>query len=373
GGALDRAIAPHTGARLAAATSATRSGGASSFSWRAPLLALVAVACLPLVLHDFWVGLLMQGVALGVVFLSFTLVTGEGGMIWLCQITFAGVGGLSAAQLSTEHGWPVIAAIVAGGLIALPMGVIIGMLTIRLGDLYVALVTLTFGLLMEGLVFTRSTFLNFGLGVSMDRPGFAPSDKGFTYVELAAFCIIALLIVNLRRSTTGLGLGAVRWSEPASKTIGLSVLQMKVLVAGLAAFTAGIGGGLYASSLGTALPANYATFLGVIWLAVLVTFGIRSTVAAMMAGLAFTFAPGLAIAYLPHWFAQVPPLLFGLGAISVAGNPEGLLAQQARQIRAATVRLSGRGSAAAPPGSAGGPPGSAGPDPRGIELTGASR
>ncbi len=58
-------------------------------------------------------------------------------------------------QLATNHGWPILAAIVVGGLVALPMGLIIGFLTIRLGDLYVALVTLTFGLLMDNLVFTQ--------------------------------------------------------------------------------------------------------------------------------------------------------------------------------------------------------------------------
>ena len=52
------------------------------------------------------------------IFLSYTLVTGEGGMLWLCQITFAGVGALSSAQFATEHGWPIIPAILMGGVIA---------------------------------------------------------------------------------------------------------------------------------------------------------------------------------------------------------------------------------------------------------------
>ena len=40
--------------------------------------------------------------------LSWTLVTGEGGMLWLCQITFAGVGALTTAQLANHYGWPVL-------------------------------------------------------------------------------------------------------------------------------------------------------------------------------------------------------------------------------------------------------------------------
>ena len=49
---------------------------------------------------------------------------------------------------------PVLVGVGVGGVIALAMGVIIGFRSIRLGDLYVALVTPTFGLLMENLVFT---------------------------------------------------------------------------------------------------------------------------------------------------------------------------------------------------------------------------
>jgi branched-chain amino acid transport system permease protein len=339
GGALDHAIAVHGQDQVSETSEDSRRTPVRSVGWAPAVAAVVLVAVLPLILSSFWVGLLAAGIAYGVLFLSFTLVTGEGGMVWLCIATFGGVGGITAAQLASNHGWPVLAAVVAGGIVALPIGIIIGLLTIRLGDLYVALVTLTFGLLMENLVFSQNLFLNDGVGVTMSPPKFASSSKALAYVGLVVFIIVALFIVNLRRSSTGIALTAVRWSEPASKTIGVSVLQMKVVVAGIAAFVAGIGGALLAVALGAALPANYSTLGGVIWLAVLVTMGIRSNVAALIAGLTFTVLPGIATAYLPAWFAQVPPLLFGLGAIGIAKNPDGLFAVQARQLRPLMARL----------------------------------
>jgi branched-chain amino acid transport system permease protein len=275
------------------------------------------------------------------------------------MVTFGGIGALMAGQLAGNHGWPVLAALLAGGMVAAPFGVLIGLLTIRLGDLYVALVTLTFGLLMETLVFSRQTFLNNGLGLTLNRPHFANGDRAFTYLGLVVFAIIGLFIVNLRRSTTGMALTAVRWSDPASKTIGISVLQMKVLVAGLAAFVAGIGGALWAMSLDVAQPSNYATLAGVIWLAVLVTQGIRSNTAALVAGLTFTLLPGVAQAYLPSWFGNVPPILFGLGAVAVAKNPDGVIAMQARQLRGVLERIRGRPAqdgAGIPPGLTAGVP-----------------
>jgi branched-chain amino acid transport system permease protein len=345
GGALDRAILPHGGDRPTARSAAGAPRARPSTPHPLPLLSSLPLHWLPAVfgiavlcvaaftLQSFWVGLLAQGVAYAVIFLAFTLVVGEGGMIWACEVTFAGIGAVAAAQFATSHGWPVLAAVGAGGIIAAPVGLLIGLLTIRMGGLYVTLVTLMFGLLMDNLVFTRTIFTQNGIGVTMPSPSFATTSRALLFLGLGIFCVVSLLIVNVRRSTTGLALNAVRSSEAGSKTIGLSVLQMKLLVAGVAAFVAAVGGVILAMNQESALPANYATLGGIVWLAVLVTAGIRSNMAALVAGMMFTVLPGIAIEYLPGAWGQVPPVLFGLGAILVAKNPDGWMAQQADQIR----------------------------------------
>jgi branched-chain amino acid transport system permease protein len=222
--------------------------------------------------------------------------------------------------------------VVVGGLVALPFGVIIGLVTIRLGNLYVALVTLTVGLLFDDLVFTQQIFSNYSIGVNVNLPSFASSPRAFTYLALGVFALASLVILNLQRSTTGLALNAVRWSPVGVRTIGISVLQMKVLVSGIAACVAGIGGAMYALSLGSALPTNYSALVGLIWLAILVTLGIRSNIAALLAGVSYTVLTGVAVAYLPTEFAQVTPILFGLGAVQVAKFPNGAMTENARQV-----------------------------------------
>ncbi len=296
---------------------------------------------LPLIVQGYWVGLFAQGFAYAVIFLSWTIVTGEGGMLWLCQITFAGVGALSAFYLTSHDGWPVLAAVLIGGLIAMAMGALVGFLSIRLGDLYVALVTLTFGLLMENLVFTLPIFVNQGLGITLNRPGFASSDRAFVYLCLVVFAILSLFIVNFRRSTTGLALNAARWSEAGARTSGISVVQMKVIAGAMAALIAGIGGGLLGMAQTTFQPNQFATFLGVTWLAVFVTIGIRSNAAALIGGLTFVFPAALAQYYFSSatWIPNVLPVLFGLGAISAAKYPDGVLAENSRRLRRVAVRL----------------------------------
>jgi branched-chain amino acid transport system permease protein len=374
GGALDHAITPQ--GERAAGTS--WSSPASRLGWRASVLAFAALGLVPLVLTAFWVGLVGQGICLGIVFLSITLVTGEGGMIWLCQATFAGIGAVAAAQLAVTHGWPVMAAVVVGGLLATPVGLVIGLLTIRLGNLYVALVTLTVGLLFDNLVFTRQTFANYGIGVNVTPPSFAASPRAFCYLALAVFAVLAVLIVNLRRSTAGLALNAARWSPSGARTMGISVLQMKLLVAGIAAFVAGVGGAMFALSLGEAIPLNYSVLGGLVWLAVVVTLGIRSNMAALLAGLSFTLLAGIAQAYLPSAFGNVTPILFGLGAVQVAKYPNGVMTENARKVRWAMDKaLRARNPDHAPGGpSAGGPSAGRPPAPNtnvAVGAAGASR
>jgi branched-chain amino acid transport system permease protein len=337
GGPLDRAIMPQGDAP----TGSNRDRYASAFGWQLPLLAFGILCILPLVVSTFWIGLLGQGVCFAIILLSITLVTGEGGMIWLCQATFAGIGAVVAAQLAVHHGWPVMLSVLVGGLAALPFGVIIGLVTIRLGNLYVALVTLTVGLLFDDLVFTQQIFSNYSIGVNVNLPSFASSPRAFTYLALGVFAVASLVILNLQRSTTGLALNAVRWSPVGVRTIGISVLQMKVLVSGIAACVAGIGGAMYALSLGSALPTNYSSLVGLIWLAILVTLGIRSNIAALLAGVSYTVLSGVAVAYLPTEFAEVTPILFGLGAVQVAKFPNGAMTENARQVLWAWDKLRG--------------------------------
>jgi branched-chain amino acid transport system permease protein len=332
GGLLDHAVRPSNEDPLNVAED--RAAGARR-GRALGAVPIAVVAALPLIFHGsaYWLGLVALGLCYSITFLSFTVVTGEGGMLWLSQIIFAGAGALAAAQFVSIWQVPVLFAIVLGGVVAAVAGAIIGVLTIRLGDLYVGLVTLTFGLLAETLIFTRGRFLQGGLGVVLNRPRFANGDLAFSYLALGVFAGFALLTLNLRHSTSGMALRAVRDSELASRTLGLSVLRAKVIVGALAAFVAAVGGGFIALDARVAQPQSYATFLGLVWLAVVVTMGVRSISAAALSGLAFALLPGVFLTYVPSRWGEVPSVLFGLGAVMVARHPEGAGLHSGRQLR----------------------------------------
>lgn len=334
GGALDRAIAPQGGDPSVVSAVTTHAG--RRLLGPGPLVVLVfigIVAIMPGLLDDFWSGLLAGGIAVAIALLSYTLVTGEGGMVWLSQITFAGGGAVLAAELVGRYHWSPLVAVFVGAAFIVPVGAIIGVLTIRLGNLYVALVTLTFGSLVQTLVFARDPFFNFGSGQPLPRPGFAATSDQFALLALAVFCVLAVLIVNVRRSTAGLAMSAIRFSEGGARTLGISVVQIKVVVSCLATYTAAVGGGFVAMNAGSTLPDSFNPTNGLVWLAVLVTMGARSNVAALVAGLMFVVMPQIFATYVDHDFGDIPVILFGLGAVALAMHPEGLVAQTGDFVR----------------------------------------
>ena len=137
----------------------------------------------------------------------------------------------------------------------------------------------------------------------------------------------------------GLAAAAMRSHVPAARTIGVDVLSTRVSLTAFATVIAGIGGALLAVSVNNANPSSYLTLSGLVWLAIVVTFGMRSCVGAALAGLSFAIITSVFSTYLPVSLAQVPVALFGLGAVLVVRNPDGMIAMHARQVDLIAQRL----------------------------------
>jgi branched-chain amino acid transport system permease protein len=353
--ALDAALQPRQVTATVRAASARRD--LSRVSLIAPVLPLVIVAVLLAAVNGFWAGLIGLGAAYAVAFLTFSLVTGDGGMIWLCGITFAAVGAVTTALLATDLHVPVLLGLVAGGLIAVAFAAVLAILTIRLGGLYVAVVTLTVALLIENLVYIVNAWYQEGLGVALPRPDFVgESNRAYAYLALVIFALCALVVATLRRSTLGLALSASRDSPVAARSIGINVVVLRIFVASVAAFFAAVGGGLLSMYSGTAISTDYPTILGLTWLAVVVTCGVRSSNASLIAGLMFSIVPGLFLTYLTTSWQNVPPLLFGVGAVLIGRNPEGVVVDIGRQLRDLTTLRGRAARRAVPQGTAQGDP-----------------
>jgi hypothetical protein len=118
------------------------------------------------------------------------------------------------------------------------------------------------------------------------------NDRTNFFLLLAAvFCVVALLVVNLRRSTTGLVLASMRSSEAGAATIGISVVRSRLVAFAVSSFIAGLGGALYAVTIERAQPTSFNVLVGIVWLAIVVTWGVRSVLGALVAGIVFAVVP----------------------------------------------------------------------------------
>jgi ABC-type branched-subunit amino acid transport system ATPase component/branched-subunit amino acid ABC-type transport system permease component len=315
------------------------------------------------------VGRVARGIAIAIVFLSFVIVTGIGGMVSLAQATFFTAGGF-AAGWAVQYDWgidaPFIAsngqlnfvlALVVAAVVAAALGAIVAIPVRRLGALAVALGTFALVFCADFIAFDYEPIGQGSIGWFIRAPTLdipvlndigdllmkGPQDRlDFSQPQaqvlmlLVIFGAIALLIHCLHRSATGRAMLAVRSSEVAARTSGISATKQKIAIFALSAAIAGVGGALYGMTSFSITSTTAPPLLGLVWLAVAVTFGVRRPGGALLAGLAFTCSQtffswlgrdvigGAGNEVLAS--AHFAPILFGLGAINLAKNPDGLLA-----------------------------------------------
>lgn len=308
---------------------------------------------------DFWAGLLAQGLATAIVLMSFTVVTGIGGMVSLAQAAFVLSGAFTAGFL-LSHDVPFGVALLAGTAVAAVTGAIVALPTRRLGGLPLALSTLALAFVGQNLLFQIHDISNGSGGWAVPAPDLGLVDTANPR-WLVVFLLIGVgisiwLVHALRSSSTGRAMLAVRSTEVGARTSGIAVGRMKLLVFVISAGLAGFGGVLLAASRGRVTNTDYDVLLGLVWLATTVTFSVRRPAGAVLAGLVTVLAPQ-ALENVPEstYFMQI---LFGLGAIGLARDPDGALAaigrvsRERRRRRAARIGAVPGTAAPAPAGTA---------------------
>jgi branched-subunit amino acid ABC-type transport system permease component len=285
-----------------------------------------------------WVNRLTLGFVLAVVFLSITVFTGFGGQISLATATFAGIGGFTMANLAHDWGIPVLLATLIGALLAALVGALLAVPALRLGGIYLTLATLAFGLMVEQVVFNREDIAHGQSGgIAVARPEFARGDRAWFLLVFAIFAIVGFLVIFIRRGTTGQFFSALRGSETAAASIGINATRQRIVLFALSSGIAGLGGGLLAMHDGTIDPTTYPVLLGAAWVVLVVTLGTRTVDGAVNAAIGFVVFQWLLTdaLQLPGSF---PLILFGLGAITYARHPEGIVEFQTRKAIVAQVR-----------------------------------
>ena len=332
--------------------SAIRSASLTRLTRIAGIVAgLVLLYVAMFVADDYWLFLLTTAAVYAVIFMSITVITGMAGEISLCQPVFAAVGGLATGQLAINFGMSVLVAMVLGGLLAAAVSLLIALPALRLGGIYLSLATLAFALFFEN-VMVKFAWVSGGIAPApVPRPLIGPidfaDDRAFFLLCVAILALMGLLVISVRGGTVGRYLDAMRGSEVAAASIGIDARRARITAFLLSAAVAGIGGGLLAmqtESIGTSLvQANFAAFAGLFWVVLVVTLGSRTVEGAIQAGIGFAIFPEVLKTWIPWIVNHVQPwyemgplpagltfVFFGLGAITYAKHPEGILEYQKR-------------------------------------------
>jgi branched-chain amino acid transport system permease protein len=282
---------------------------------------------------------LMRVFGIGIVALSLVPLVGYGGHISLCQMSFAGIGAVTMAHLGANGSpiglvWAAVIAGVVGALVALP--------TLRLSGIYLALATGAFAVVLDSWLFNLPKFNVGPIDVKLFELGSVPvgrlhvpfvepsSEKAELVVLAVVFCLCALIVVAIRRSSFGERLLAIKDSPAACAMLGMNLRATKLLVFSMSAAMAGVGGALYGGSLGTVTPDRFTFFESLPLLLLAVVGGIGSPGGAVFAGLVLYGIP-LTSASVP-WFANIGLVLPGAMGIGLGKNPNGVVPDVAERF-----------------------------------------
>jgi branched-chain amino acid transport system permease protein len=318
-------------------------------AWRVlGVVAAVGLACaLIFGFNEYWTGLFATGTAFSVLFLSFSVSAGEAGILCLCQAEIAGIGAFAAGRLASSNNWPLLPAIIGGVVIAMLVGFVIGLVGARMDQIGLALLTIAFAVFCDQWAFNLTALVPSG-GVSFSQFslfGFDP-ERSAVALNLVVFAILAAVFVAVRRGRLGRSYAALRGNPVSGESLGLPIRRMRIAAFTVSSGIAGLGGILLGLVQQGMSPIDIVASVGFVWVAVVVTLGVRGIRGPLLAGLLLSVLGAVFAQLNVGNLGNVPSILFGLGAVGLATEPRGFLAQVDAGL--AILRERVRGGRAAP-------------------------
>lgn len=260
--------------------------------------------------------------------LSLTVVLGYAGQLSLAQLTLAGVGALVAARLMADAGMGFLPAVLLGGLATVPVGLLVGIPSVRTRGISLAVATLGLAVAIQSLVFGNSDISNGTDGILISPAGkplsifgweidplFTPERYGL--VAVVGFLGCALVVANLRRGRAGRRLIAVRSNERAAAALGIGVSGAKLWAFGIGAAIAGFGGALMALRFPAVLFDQFGVFNNISAIALSVFGGAGSVVGALVgAAIAPAGLAELMLSSMSEGWSRYIPLIGGLALLA---------------------------------------------------------
>jgi branched-chain amino acid transport system permease protein len=311
--------------------------------WLAVAAALLLL--FPFMASDYWMYLACL-VSINVASATgLNILTGYTGLVSLGQAAFMGLGAYTVAILQIRVGSPFLLNILAGGLVAMVGGIIVGIPSLRVKGLYLAIVTIAASFITH-FIFANASFAGGtgGLTVPPAKLFGMVLDTSFRlyWVILPVTLLMLLGASNLFRTRVGRAFIAIRDRDISAEVLGIPLLNYKLLSFGLSSFYAGVAGGLWAYFFRVVTPESFPLSMSIFFLAAIIVGGMGTILGAILGAVFMTMVPELlklGVSLLPHgaeltvFLSPVRTMLFGVLIIGfLVFEPHGL-AEVWRRIR----------------------------------------
>jgi branched-chain amino acid transport system permease protein len=252
--------------------------------------------------------------------LSLMVLAGYTGLVSLGHAAFLGIGAYAHVYFAQDLGLPWIVALGLACAVTAAAGVLVGLPALRMTGVYLTIATLAFALIIQE-IFARWERVTGGLkGKPVDKPvifGVSFGNDAAFYFLCLAFLIAGLwLTENLLRAPTGRAWVAIRDSEIAAQSMGVSLAVYKTMAFAYSAALMGVAGALFAHKVGFLAADIFSVLLSIQFLLMVVVGGLGSLHGALFGAVFVAMLPVLisqARDSVPAWVSQIVAVL-GKGA-----------------------------------------------------------
>jgi branched-chain amino acid transport system permease protein len=276
--------------------------------------AAVVVALAATVSFDGYIlNILMEAATFAIAVFGLSVVLGLCGQINLAQAAFFGFGAYAVGIGTSDYHISFWLCLIAGCVLALLAGALLGMSTLRLGGHYLAMVTISFQQIVT-LIMINTIWLTHGPdGVSnILRPALFQSAQSYLAFCVAMLALVGYFVWHLPDTRLGRAMRAVRDNELAAGVNGIDVFRTKVSAFALSAVLGGLAGGLFAGGFAYVSPDQFSFAESIVFLTMSLLGGVASPIGSAI-------GTGLLI-LIPEWLRflkSIPGLYLAIYGLSV--------------------------------------------------------
>lgn len=248
----------------------------------------------PVVSGAYFVHLAIQAFIMVIGAVGLWALVGQTGLISLAHAAFVAVGGYAAGVISVHTGLGLTTGLLAAVVMAVLLSLLVGLPSLRLESLYLAIATMAFHFAVLYVV-TRFELTGGNFGLRLEQPrllGWSLTSRADFYLLTCVVMVASVLLAaNLRRSRTGRAWGAVRDRDLAAEAVGIHLARYKLYAFAVSGAYAAVAGALLTTYLGTTGPDHYPFVLAIQYLSIVIVGGLGSLPGAVMGALLLSLLP----------------------------------------------------------------------------------